>query len=155
MRDFSGRVYAAAEPARRSLVYPFERTAGYDDPSELSQSRLGSPTRGNSLWPQRILHFVLASACRRPIGIRLEFQEDFLILEAQGFVRWSAPTEHQFGIELLYVAPGSRHWLGKWMNPGSLAFIPASSSTSVSSTQDLLELCHVGDAVTMIVFLQN
>ena len=62
-----------------------------------------------------------------PIGIHLEFQEDRLILEAQGFVRWSAPAEHQFGIELLYVASGSRHWLGKWMNPGSVAFIPTSS----------------------------
>jgi len=62
-----------------------------------------------------------------PIGVCLEFQEDRLILEAHGFVRWSAPTEHEFGIELLFVAPGSRHWLGKWMNPGSLAFIPASS----------------------------
>jgi hypothetical protein len=62
-----------------------------------------------------------------PIGVRLEFQEDRLVLEAHGFVRWSAPTEHEFGIELLFVAPGSRHWLGKWMNPGSLAFIPASS----------------------------
>ena len=62
-----------------------------------------------------------------PIGIRLEFQEDRLILEAQGFVRWSAPAEHQFGIELLYVASGSRHWLGKRMNPGSVTFIPTSS----------------------------
>jgi len=62
-----------------------------------------------------------------PIGIRLEFLEDHLILEAQGFVRWSEPAEHQFGIELLYVASGSRHWLGKWMNPGSITFIPVSS----------------------------
>lgn len=62
-----------------------------------------------------------------PIGIRLEFQEDRLVLEAQGFVRWSAPAEHQFGIELLYVASGSRNWLGKWMDAGSVAFIPVSS----------------------------
>lgn len=63
-----------------------------------------------------------------PIGIRLEFQEDGLVLEAQGFVRWSAPAEHQFGIELLYVAPGCRSWLGQWMDPGSIAFIPSSSA---------------------------
>jgi CheY-like chemotaxis protein len=62
-----------------------------------------------------------------PIGIRLEFQEERLVLEAQGFVRWSAPAEHQFGIELLYVAPGSRTWLGKWMDAGSVTFIPISS----------------------------
>jgi CheY-like chemotaxis protein len=62
-----------------------------------------------------------------PIGIRLEFQEERLVLEAQGFVRWSAPAEHQFGIELFYVAPGSRNWLGQWMDAGSVTFIPISS----------------------------
>jgi len=63
-----------------------------------------------------------------PVGIHLEFQEDGLLLEAQGCVRWSAPVERQFGIELLYVAPGSRDWLGKWMDPEGIAFIPCSSA---------------------------
>jgi len=88
-------------------------------PAALQQQKIAFGRKGFCIAePQRL--------DEGPIRIRLHFQQEKKVLEGDGMVRWSAPAEHQSGIELLYVAPNSREWLARWIDEtDSVAFIPS------------------------------
>jgi CheY-like chemotaxis protein len=124
------------ETVERNLISREElwRTPLNDPPLQVLE--MDYPSLSEALQEQKIAFgrggFCVATphhVAEGPIGIRLNFKDEKKILEGAGVVRWSAPTERQSGIELLYLVPDNREWWTRLIAKISgTAFIPASPS---------------------------
>ena len=62
------------------------------------------------------------------VDFTLDFRADGCMISGQGVVRWTAPQEHQAGIEIMHLDDASRAWMIHWLQRNqTVRFIPGST----------------------------
>ena len=63
-----------------------------------------------------------------PVNFTLNLKADGCVIAGQGVVRWTAPQEHQAGIEIMHLDDAGRAWMIHWMQRNqTVRFIPGST----------------------------
>jgi hypothetical protein len=68
------------------------------------------------------------------VDFTLDFRADGCVISGQGVVRWTAPQEHQAGIEIMHLDDAGRAWMIRWMQRNqTVRFIPGSTGWAQAS----------------------